>query len=312
MDKFTHKKSHFQYYMGDLKYILAWRDRITGQIFDTCPQVTKKIWLFEFKIKNKDNYEQCLCKGTDSYSEYSSSSKGWGNISGYGPEPLGCNIKYNLHTYKHIYEADMLRMPNHYLWSNNYYIENGRLMSAQGRKGRVYSNPLLNKIPEHIEVSSKFITTMRTLISPTAHEAREAPSYIRHIAEREKKEILKITHYTPRGECAQWSIRPYRQRQRADDTVAVNIHYIALQLCQELNINYKEVLKQAYPSVNPIWIDNIPEFVPEETIVPTLSEESLKNLLIDLTAIDNQEITEILEKEFTQKGYNITEWWSQN
>jgi len=151
-------------------------------------------------------------------------------------------------------------------------------------------------------------------------EVQNAPSDVVEYARRTGKQILHIVWdqeggYPEHGwGYEQWSARPYEQRQGCDGTVDMNVHLIGLRLCTELGLDYEALYKKAYewqePPVETDWIRTVDwDEIAEETFIPELSEQALKNLLYDLGEINNSSFVGVLEDEFTRLGYNVENWW---
>lgn len=90
------------------------------------------------------------------------------------------------------------------------------------------------------------------LIDPHSKDAQRVPTDVRDRAIREGKQILHIVWDKAGGypEHAwgfqQWSVRPFVLGYGCDGTTDGNIHYIALQLCEQLGLDYIELYEQAY------------------------------------------------------------------
>ena len=159
--------------------------------------------------------------------------------------------------------------------------------------------------------------------SPNDDEALKAPERLRERALAEGKSIKQIAWDAEGGYpehawgYVQWSLRPYEQRQGCDGTVDLNVHLIGIRLCEGLGLNYKALYEKAYEwegdDLNTSWItdENWAE-IEAETIVPDLSQKALKNLLYDLGEINNSSLIDVLEKEFTQLGYDVSFWWEDD
>lgn len=159
--------------------------------------------------------------------------------------------------------------------------------------------------------------------SPNDDEALKAPVRLRERALAEGKSIKQIVWDTE-GDYpehawgyVQWSLRPYEQRQGCDGTVDLNVHLIGLRLCDGLGLDYKALYEKAYESdgdeLDSSWItDEDWAEIEAETIVPELSQQSLKNLLNDLQEINNDSLLDVLEEEFTQLGYDVSYWWEDD
>jgi hypothetical protein len=160
---------------------------------------------------------------------------------------------------------------------------------------------------------------METLLDPNDPEAQACPEYKRQRAIAKGRRILKIIWDKQDGYpehawgFVQWSIRPYEQRDGCDGTTAPNIHLIALRLCEALGLDYPALYEQAYQDHEQpgrSWLRFFDwSYIEEETIIPKLSEQALRNLLHDLGKINNGSIVAILEHEFTRLGYNVAKWW---
>jgi hypothetical protein len=90
---------------------------------------------------------------------------------------------------------------------------------------------------------------------------------------------------------------------------------IAIRLCERLGLDYPTLYEKAYswriPPGNADWLRNRDwSDVEAETVVPPVSEKTLRNLLYDLNDINNRSICETLEKEFERLGYKVAEWWN--
>ena len=159
---------------------------------------------------------------------------------------------------------------------------------------------------------------MNILFHPHDEEAHDAPKYIRVRALKEGKQVLKIVWDKESGYpehawgFTQWSIRPYEQRYGCDGTTDLNIHLIALRLCEAIGIDYPALYEQAYNRESS-WLRNWTpadwKHIERETIVPELSEQALRNLLHDLGEINNRSILAVLEDKFTKLGHNVADWW---
>ncbi|MCI0558937.1 MAG: hypothetical protein MN733_10610 [Nitrososphaera sp.] len=158
------------------------------------------------------------------------------------------------------------------------------------------------------------------LFDANSREALAAPEEIRARAKAKNKQIKKIVWDKEGGYpehawgYVQWTIRPYEQRDGCDGTVDDNVHLIALRLCEALGLDYPMLYEKAYEwreeKFSQSWLRNY-DWAPaeRETIVPELSEQALRNLLYDLTEINNHSLVEVLEEEFTKLGYNVERWW---
>lgn len=151
-------------------------------------------------------------------------------------------------------------------------------------------------------------------------EVQRAPAQVQEYARCRGKQILRVEWdeeggYPEHGwGYEQWSTRPYEQRQGCDATVDMNVHLIGLRLCEELGLNYQMLYQKAYEQDDPLveteWIETVDwTAVEAETIVPELSERTLKNLLYDLTEINNHSFVDVLQEEFTKLGFNVEAWW---
>ena len=159
---------------------------------------------------------------------------------------------------------------------------------------------------------------MEELISPEDRKARFAPDRIREKALRQKGEILHIVWDKEDGypEHAwgfeQWSVRPFQQGNGCDGTIDRNVHLIGKRLCAALGLDYKALYEEAYvwdtQTDDGSWILLLDRYE-DETIIPELSELSLKLLLDDLGDINNRSLVGVLEDRFTGLGYDVSEWW---
>jgi len=112
-------------------------------------------------------------------------------------------------------------------------------------------------------------------------------------------------------------VRPFTQRQGCDGTIDGNVHLIALRFCERLGLNYADIHTEAYAwqerGDSGQWIrdwsaEEIAK-LEQETVIPEITEETLKSLLYDLQDINNRSVIEILEREFTRLGYNVERWY---
>ncbi len=151
-------------------------------------------------------------------------------------------------------------------------------------------------------------------------ETQHAPARVQSYARRRGKQILRIVWDEDGGYpekswgYEQWSTRPYEQRQGCDGTVDMNVHLIGLRFCEELGLNYQMLYQKAYEQDDPLveteWIETVDwEAIEAQTIVPELSEKTLKNLLYDLAEINNHSFVDVLQEEFTNLGFNVENWW---
>ena len=158
------------------------------------------------------------------------------------------------------------------------------------------------------------------ILKPTSHEVQAAPERLRVLAQETGRQIKQIVWDEAGGypEHAwgyiQWSVRPYEQRQGCDGTIDLNVHLIGLQLCEELGLDYQALYNQAYEwrgeEEDKTWVSEIDwDVIEAETIMPDFSEQALRNLLYDLTEINNHDFVDTLEAEFTRLGYDVEQWW---
>jgi len=107
----------------------------------------------------------------------------------------------------------------------------------------------------------------------------------------------------------QWSARPFYPGHGCDGTTDPNIHFIALQMCKRLGLDYCELYEQAYDHKQS-WLRFYDwQGVAEETYVPEVSDAALRTLLYDLGQINNTSILAVLRDKFEAKGYDVDEWW---
>jgi len=160
------------------------------------------------------------------------------------------------------------------------------------------------------------------LLSPYSREAEAAPERIRARAKAENKKMKQIVWDEAGGYpqhawgYVQWSIRPYEQGYGCDGTTSANIHLIALRFCEALGLDYPALYEKAYEwqgeKPGQSWLRHY-DWAPieEETIVPEVSEQALRDLLDDLGEINNHSVVAVLEEEFTRLGYNVEIWWEE-
>lgn len=166
---------------------------------------------------------------------------------------------------------------------------------------------------------------MREFIDPQDRQSRLAPTYLQermkqYLEEGKKRQYLRIIWDKADGYpdhawgYIQWSIRPYEQRYGCDGTVDPNINLIGLRLCEQLGLDYKSLYRRAYLEhdgnryYEEDWIDYLSEFE-GETIIPELSERSLRSLLNDLQSINMPSMIGVLKTEFERLGYSMANWW---
>ncbi len=157
------------------------------------------------------------------------------------------------------------------------------------------------------------------LLDPYDPAAQATPERLHRQALDTNKQLLQIILDEAGGypEHAwgfiQWSLRPYEQRQGCDGTVDLRVHLIGLQLCTELGLDYATLYAQAYAwrddPPDTAWITEVDwDEVAAHTTIPPLSTQALKNLLYDLTEINNHSFIEVLVEAFAQLGYDMTGW----
>lgn len=163
---------------------------------------------------------------------------------------------------------------------------------------------------------------MEILLTPQEAKRQGCDKATLKRAQSAGKRILKIVWDKEDGYpqhswgFVQWSIRPYEQRYGCDGTTDGNIHLIALRLCEALGLDYPALYEKAYAArgTKPgrSWIRTFDwPRVEEETIIPKLSEQSLRHCLHDLGEINNRSILAVLEDEFTNLGYSVENWWEE-
>ena len=158
------------------------------------------------------------------------------------------------------------------------------------------------------------------LLDVHSREAQAAPEVIRARAKAENKKIKMIVWDQEGGYpqhawgYIQWSIRPFEQRDGCDGTTDPNIHLIALRLCEAIGLDYPALYENAYEwqgeKPGQSWLRHY-DWAPieAETMVPEVSEQTLRNLLYDLGEINNHSVVAVLEEEFSRLGYNVENWW---
>ncbi len=164
---------------------------------------------------------------------------------------------------------------------------------------------------------------MEIFLDPHDEEAKDAPEYVRKGALEANKQILKIVWDQDGGYpehawgYVQWSIRPYEQRYGCDGTTDLNIHLIALRLCESLGLDYVDLYERTYAEHDGFeygdsWLRHRTptdwESIEAQTIVPEPSEQALRNVLYDLGEINHHSLVRVLETEFTKRGYEVTDW----
>lgn len=159
---------------------------------------------------------------------------------------------------------------------------------------------------------------MEELLNPRSPKAKRAPEDVRKLAAASGKKVFHITWDEAGGYprhawgYEQWSVRPYEQGYGCDGTTDCNIHLIGRHLCSKLGLDYKELYTEAYrehdgDGFDSEWLDDLGRYE-AETILPELSQRSLKLLLHDLEQINNHSLLRVLEEEFTRLSYDVTGW----
>lgn len=113
----------------------------------------------------------------------------------------------------------------------------------------------------------------------------------------------------------QYTVRPYVQGYGCDGTTDENIHLIASTLCAAAGVDYASAYNEAYPGDDPLestqaWVAELPkrEALVKETILPSLSNESLMLALSDLYQINNRTLVCILEERLSAAGHDVSKW----
>jgi hypothetical protein len=115
----------------------------------------------------------------------------------------------------------------------------------------------------------------------------------------------------------QWSVRPFIQGQGCDGTIDENVHLIGLAFCEQLGLDYAALYEEAYAEDREAgcgdWLRDYDERgrITNETIVPEISEHTVRMYLNDLQDINNRSLIEVMEREFHRLGFNVDQWWEE-
>jgi|SRR5215831_12831187 len=90
-------------------------------------------------------------------------------------------------------------------------------------------------------------------------------------------------------------------------------HLTGLRFCRQLGLDYAVLYEQAYAHLKDEdpegssgdWLREFETEVPADTVVPALTNESVRAFLDDLTDINNHSLREVMEREFARLGYAV-------
>ena len=165
---------------------------------------------------------------------------------------------------------------------------------------------------------------MKEILGIATARSMGAPQAVLDKARASNRKVLHIVWDQADGYPAhgwgyqQWSVRPFQQGDGCDGTIDENVHFIAFQFCQQLGIDYAAALDRAYGWQKEReqageWVRHMSpqdwEALAAQTVLPPLSQKTLRRLLDDLGDINNSSLIEVLEREFTTRGFNVENWW---
>lgn len=157
---------------------------------------------------------------------------------------------------------------------------------------------------------------MKEILSLNDKRAKRAPQDVRVEAEQTGKDVLHIVWDEADGYpkhawgYEQWSVRPFTQMQGCDGTIDGSVHYLGIQLCQAIGLDYAAIYDQAYPNeVRPgetgagDWLRRLDwRETARQTIIPRVSKLAFERLLDDLGDINNHQLRwrlgEALEEKY--------------
>lgn len=115
----------------------------------------------------------------------------------------------------------------------------------------------------------------------------------------------------------QWPDRPFFQGYGCDGTTDACVHFVAIQVCQTLGIDYTAAYAEAYTDTS---LDEaklmVQAIITEQTrlnevILPALppTREVVSLMLSDLYAINNRSLCEVLVERLATKGFDVQDFF---
>lgn len=115
----------------------------------------------------------------------------------------------------------------------------------------------------------------------------------------------------------QYTVRPFIQGYGCDGTTDSEIHYIAIRLCEQLNINYLQAYGKAYGPQGlkqaRAWLEGLrSKTMPADTVIlpESVNEDALRLMLSDLYQINNRSLVDVLQEELADQGFQVSDWYS--
>ena len=112
----------------------------------------------------------------------------------------------------------------------------------------------------------------------------------------------------------QWSVRPFLVTDRCDGTRDRNVMLVCLDICKATGVDMEATYQRAYADERPgvFLTDEYLAYVEEirsQTVIPSVSEDAILNLLNSLYSMNYRSFVEELCKEWEARGFKTDNYW---